>query len=181
MSAPTLPEQVPAGLRVHRDSTNTRELTEGVKLVKTRKAWDTNTIKLLLGVGPNVHTRQVFLSAALRRVEVNSNVAWLLGWVGKRHPRTLGDWKIGVHNLGACCFGEFLSLDLGMFTEKKDDYSFFCSPFTRGSNVSCRCAWRVTFLHSWCPCTHDCDGSKGAAGPWFIPGVLGSFGRLRRQ
>ena len=65
MSAPTLPQQVPAGLRVDRDSTNTRELTEGVKLVKTRKAWDTNTAKLLLGVGPNVHTRLVFLSAAI--------------------------------------------------------------------------------------------------------------------
>ena len=52
--APALPEQVQAGLRVHRDGTNMSELTEGVKLVTTLKAWDENTVKLPLCVGPNL-------------------------------------------------------------------------------------------------------------------------------
>ena len=65
LAAPTLPEQVQAGLRAHRDGTNMSELTEGVKLVKTRKAWDKNTLKLLLCVSPNLHSQLVFLPAAI--------------------------------------------------------------------------------------------------------------------
>ena len=65
LSSPTLPEQVQAGLRVHRDGINTVELTEEVKLVKTRKVWDKNTVKLFLCVGPNLHSRLVFFSAAI--------------------------------------------------------------------------------------------------------------------
>ena len=90
----TLPEQVQTGLRAHRDGTNMIELKDGVKLVKTRKAWDENTVKMLLCVGPSLHSQLVFLSAATeRRVEENPNT-WcgFLEWVGEQHPGTLGDF-----------------------------------------------------------------------------------------
>ena len=74
----TLPEQVQTGLRAHRDGTNMIELKEGVKLVKTRKAWDENTVKMLLCVGPSLHSQLVFLSAATeRRVEEKSKTVLL--------------------------------------------------------------------------------------------------------
>ena len=41
------------------------ELTEGVKLVKTRNASDKNAVKLLLCVGSNLHSQFVLLSAAM--------------------------------------------------------------------------------------------------------------------
>ena len=99
MSAPTLPKQVQASLRVHRDSTDTSELTEGVKLVKTRKAWGQNTVKLLLCVGPNLHAQQLFLSAAVETC--GSKLKRGVGWrMASKNSWRL--WKIGVHNLGAC-------------------------------------------------------------------------------
>ena len=48
LSAPTHREQVQAGFRVHRDGTSMSELMEGLKLVKTRKAWDKNTVQVAL-------------------------------------------------------------------------------------------------------------------------------------
>ena len=57
LSAPLFRSRFKQACRVHRGGTNMSELTEGVKRVKTRKAWEKNTVKLLLCVGPNVHSQ----------------------------------------------------------------------------------------------------------------------------
>ena len=49
-----IPEVAKQNLIKHRDGTNFEELVEGVRLVKTRKAWDKNTLKLLVCVAPEM-------------------------------------------------------------------------------------------------------------------------------
>ena len=49
-----IPETAKQHLIQHRDSTNLTELVEGVLLVKTRKAWGNNIVKLLVCVAPEM-------------------------------------------------------------------------------------------------------------------------------
>ena len=77
-----------------RAGTNVSELTKGMKLVKTRKAWDKNTVLLLLCVSPNLNSHMVFLPAnhrdAWRKLKRGCGVP---GRVGEQHARTLGDLR----------------------------------------------------------------------------------------
>ena len=65
LATPALLEPIKKGLTTHTMETNTKQLASGVQLVKTRKAWDKATLKLLICVNPRLETQMAMVSSGI--------------------------------------------------------------------------------------------------------------------
>ena len=65
LAIPALPDPIKTGLTTHSMETNTEQLVLGVQLVKTRKAWDKVTIKLLICVSPGLELQMALVSSGI--------------------------------------------------------------------------------------------------------------------